>query len=420
MQQLLLLLLMVFIILVFIEVGLIFLLKMTKKKHNEEDDDFIEDGTIIPEKTKNRIEDYGRFNGVLKRSDIFNFLGFDKIENNMIVRKNGEQYVMVMECSGVNYYLRSQAEKDSVELGFLDFLSALKFPIQLYIQTRKLDFTDILKEYNEKINLIVEDINRIQRKIQEAREEGKSRYEIEKLLYLQKNKQNLLEYAKDSIRNTELINTDKHSLQKKNYIVVSYYKSELGSKIEGLSEEEKADIIFNELNTRCYTLAAALRSSNVTATVLNSEGLLELLFNAFNREEVETVDLKQHLFENQYTLYTKTEDVIERQKKQILKDILEQGDDLAYQSFIEAKKQKEQELLELKLTKSKKIKQKAHETVDANRQTLDTMGKDMYERMNKIIDNAEIIDDDETKKYRQEKQKQKEEQEKIRKEITEI
>lgn len=338
----------------------------------------------------------------------------------MIVRKNGEQYVMVMECSGVNYYLRSQAEKDSVELGFLDFLSALKFPIQLYIQTRKLDFTDILKEYNEKINLIVEDINRIQRKIQEAREEGKSRYEIEKLLYLQKNKQNLLEYAKDSIRNTELINTDKHSLQKKNYIVVSYYKSELGSKIEGLSEEEKVDIIFNELNTRCYTLAAALRSSNVTATVLNSEGLLELLFNAFNREEVETVDLKQHLFENQYTLYTKTEDVIERQKKQILKDILEQGDDLAYQSFIEAKKQKEQELLELKLTKSKKIKQKAHETVDANRQTLDTMGKDMYERMNKIIDDAEIIDDEETKKYRKEKQKQKEEQEKIRKEITEI
>ena len=420
MQQLLLLLLMVFIFLVFLEVGLIFLLKVTKKKHNEDEEDFIEDSIIKTEKTKNTIEDYGRFNGVLKRSDIFNFLGFDKIENNMIVRKNGEQYVMVMECSGVNYYLRSQAEKDSVELGFLDFLSALKFPIQLYIQTRKLDFTDILKEYNEKINLIVEDIKAIQIKIQDAREEGKSRYEIEKLLYLQKNKQNLLEYAKDSIRNTELINTDKHSLQKKNYIVVSYYKSELGSKLDGLSEEEKIDIIFNELNTRCYTLAAALRSSNVTATVLNSEGLLELLFNAFNREEVETVDLKQHLGENQYTLYTKTEDVIERQKKQILKDILEQGDDLAYQSFIEAKKQKEQELLELKLTKGKKIKQKAHETVDANRQTLDTMGKDMYDRMNKIIDGAEIIDDDETKKYRQEKQKQKEEQEKIRKEITEI
>lgn len=36
---------------------------------------------------------------------------FDKIEDNMIVQKNGKRYLMVVECQGINYDLMSRMEK---------------------------------------------------------------------------------------------------------------------------------------------------------------------------------------------------------------------------------------------------------------------------------------------------------------------
>lgn len=42
---------------------------------------------------------------------IFSFMEFDKIEDNMIVRKNGNKFIMVIECQGINYDLMSGLEK---------------------------------------------------------------------------------------------------------------------------------------------------------------------------------------------------------------------------------------------------------------------------------------------------------------------
>ena len=33
---------------------------------------------------------------------VFDFMEFDKIEDNMIITKNGVKYIMVVECQGVN------------------------------------------------------------------------------------------------------------------------------------------------------------------------------------------------------------------------------------------------------------------------------------------------------------------------------
>ena len=39
----------------------------------------------------------------------------------MIIRKNRTQYVMVVQCQGVNYDLLSEKEKIAVEEGFVHF-----------------------------------------------------------------------------------------------------------------------------------------------------------------------------------------------------------------------------------------------------------------------------------------------------------
>ena len=37
------------------------------------------------------------------KESIFNFMEFDKIEDNMIVQKDGKRFLMVIECQGINY-----------------------------------------------------------------------------------------------------------------------------------------------------------------------------------------------------------------------------------------------------------------------------------------------------------------------------
>ena len=39
------------------------------------------------------------------KQSIFNFMNFDKIEDNMIVKKERQKYLMVIECQGINYDL---------------------------------------------------------------------------------------------------------------------------------------------------------------------------------------------------------------------------------------------------------------------------------------------------------------------------
>ena len=93
-------------------------------------------------------------------NSIYQFMEFDSISNNMIIRKNRTHYTMVIQCNGVNYDLMSEAEKISVEEGFVQFLNILRFPIQLYVQTRSLNLRDIIEEYKKRVDAIAADIDK--------------------------------------------------------------------------------------------------------------------------------------------------------------------------------------------------------------------------------------------------------------------
>ena len=101
-------------------------------------------------------------------ASVMDFMEFDTVEDNMIVQKDGNKYIMVLECQGINYDLMSEVEKNSVEEGFIQLLNTLRFPIQLYIQTRSLNLRDILDEYKNKIKEIQRQIEHLDIKIKEA------------------------------------------------------------------------------------------------------------------------------------------------------------------------------------------------------------------------------------------------------------
>ena len=311
---------------------------------------------------------------------IYKFLEFDEVLDNMIVRKGRKQYVMVIECKGINYDLLSEDEKNAVESGFIEFLNTLRYSIQLYVQTRKLNFEDLINNYHEKIHDVDNQISRLNAQIENAKRNGNKEL-VSKLEFEKKRKQNILEYGESITDYTEKLSESKNILQQKTYIIISYYTSEFGD-TSTYSNDEIDDIAFSELYTRAQTLIRALASAEVTGRVLNSEELMELLYIAYNREQSEIYTLRNALNSEYDKLYSTARDVFEEKKNRINRQIEADAAKLASKSIIDADK----ETME-KRKKEQQIKQKALEMVEEYKED---MSKPLYEATKQKIQNANV------------------------------
>ncbi len=65
----------------------------------------------------------------------------------MIMRNKGLRGVLMV--SSINFALKPQEEKDAVIYLFQDFLNSLDFPMQIYVQSRKLNITGYLDQLEE-------------------------------------------------------------------------------------------------------------------------------------------------------------------------------------------------------------------------------------------------------------------------------
>ena len=85
------------------------------------------------------------------REDVFKFMEFDKILDDMIVQENGTKFSMVVQCKGINYDLMSEVEQLAVEEGFITFLNTLRYPIQIYVQAQNIDLKKSIKLYSDRV-----------------------------------------------------------------------------------------------------------------------------------------------------------------------------------------------------------------------------------------------------------------------------
>ena len=228
------------------------------------------------------------------KKSIFNFLQFDKIEDNMIVQDNGQKYLMVIECEGVNYDLMSKVEKTAVEAGFVQFLNTLRYPIQLYVQTRAVNIGESIQNYRAKLAITKKELDNKQmeyNRILKSEDYNEKEAEIvrRELIRIK----NLYEYGQDVVNDIQKTSSNKNVLRKHYYIVVPYYTAEIGTDL--LAEEEKRNMIFSELYTRCQSLIRALFSCEMKCRILNSTELVELLYIAYNRDDAETYSVEKAL-----------------------------------------------------------------------------------------------------------------------------
>lgn len=364
---------MILAILVFIILGLIaayfLVIYLNNKKLEKEEEEAL-----------GISDEYKDFNG-MPRESIYKFMEFDEVKDSMIIRKNRTQYVMILQCSGVNYDLMSEEEKIAVEEGFVQFLNTLRFPIQLYVQTRSLNLKDIVDEYKQKVSAMAQDIEKVNARIKTAKETKNERL-LQKLQFEKGRKERVLDYGMDIAEYVSRMSLNKNVLQQRTYLILSYYASETGATAD-TPQEEIDGMCFSELYTRAQTAIRSLQASEVGSRILSSEEIAELLYIAYNRDDSEILQFTKALDAQYDALYSSGKDVLEKKQAKLDEEINSAAIELATESIVRADKYKQLE----ELKKEQQIKDKANELVDQYKGQMD---KVTYEGAKKEIKKAKI------------------------------
>lgn len=317
--------LMTMIVILFVLVVVYFVLKarMDKPQKKEKEKGRKEE---IKEKKSENIS--------YNKQSIFSFLEFDRIEDNMIVRKKGNKFLMVIECQGINYDLMSGIEKNSVEQGFLQFLNTLRYPIQIYVQTRTVNLESGIIKYKERVNKIKDRL--MQKQMEYARKEGLgySREELEKAKLEVTRERNLYEYGVDIINNTEKMSLNKNILRKHYYVIIDYVPEDVN--LADFGKDEISSMAFSELYTKAQSIINALGVCGVNGKILDSNELAELLYIAYNRDEAEIYELDKALNAGYDELYSTAPDVLDKRMKEIDKKIEIEANKVANEAVMEA------------------------------------------------------------------------------------
>ena len=272
--------------------------KMQLKKSKEQDSN----PTVQKENSKTMVAK------TYNKESILNFMEFDKIQDNMIVQKNGTKYLMIIQCQGINYDLMSQEEKMGVEQGFQQFLNTLRHPVQLYVQTRTVNLEGSLQNYRIKLKEIEEKLNKTKLEYERMIQTGNySEEELSKYFREVTKQSNMYEYAKDIIASTETMSQNKNVLNKQYYVVVPYYAEDLIG--NNMDKEEMKSMSFSELYNRSQSIIRTLSICGINSRILTSDELVELLYMAYNRDETEIFGLDKIRSAKYDELYSTAEDV---------------------------------------------------------------------------------------------------------------
>ena len=304
---------------------------------------------------------------------IFDFMEFDKIEDNMIITKNGTKYVMVVECQGVNYDLMSEVEKNAVEEGFIQFLNTLRHPIQIYTQTRTINLENSIQTYKAKVNEIEAELEKQRMKYEQmVNSDLYTEEQLHAAFFELTKATNLYEYGKDIIYTTEKMSLNRNVLNQKYYVVIPYYPEELGE--NNFDKKEITNLAFSELYTRAQSIIRTLSVCGVNGKVLNSDALADLLYVAYNRDDAEIYGVDKAIQAGYDELYSTAPDVIDKKIKALNEKIEKEAFEKANRTVLEAKSEKEKALEQKEESMENLIDKMAKMIIEQNKHIV---GKDV-------------------------------------------
>ena len=336
--------------------------------------------------------------GAYTKLSIFDFMQFDKVEDNMIIQDNGARYLMVVECEGVNYDLMSGVEKTAVEAGFVQFLNSLRYTIQIYTQTRTVNIEESILNYRRQVDEISKALESKTRSHKALLQSGTATdKQLEDSSLEIKRLQNMYDYGLDIINNIEKSSQNKNVLRKHYYIIVPYYSSEIDNEL--LDNEEKRNMIFAELYTRAQSIIRTLYACSMKCKILNSYEIADLLYMAYNRDEAETYGIDKALRAGYTELYTTAPDIIDKKIKELDKKIEEDGLKLAVETVDRVRSEKEKRLAKKEKNFDELVLEMAKELIKENEKTIGTeTSKEAIETLEETKEKGGKSNGQETKK----------------------
>jgi hypothetical protein len=203
-----------------------------------------------------------------------NFLKLQEIREDTIIMSDGTLRA-VLTVSSTNFDLKSQEEQNALIYSYQRFLNSLEFRIQILMQSRKMDIAD----YTDKLKRMMD-------------------RQTNELLRMQTG-----EYI-------EFINrlVDSANVMNKNFYVIIPYDMTItpaggtsffskifgGNKTKEISNREQAFIDYRkQLDERVGSVSNNLASSGMRVVRLNTQQLIELVYNSYNFGAGPAIDASQ-------------------------------------------------------------------------------------------------------------------------------
>ncbi len=191
------------------------------------------------------------------------YIDIAEIHDDTVILKDNT-LVAVLLVSSINFALKSEEEQNAIIQAYISFINSLSFPVQIVIQSRRLNIDDYLEQLKKK-----------------EKEQTNELLKIQIADYI--------DYIKELIELGDI-------MTRRFYVVVSYHTQE-GTKRQGLigkiinsfkvvkvigMKREQFLKYRQELDRRVNAVQSALASMTLNSQRLDTQSLIELYYNSYN------------------------------------------------------------------------------------------------------------------------------------------
>jgi len=190
------------------------------------------------------------------------YLDIAEIKDDVVVMRDGTLRAVLL-VSSINFALKSEEEQEAIVSSYVGFLNNIGFPVQIVIQSRKLNIEAYLEELKQK-----------------------EKEQMNELLKIQTHE--YIQYIKELVSMGDI-------MSKNFYVVIPY--NPLSDRHKGFFSSvqevfkpatlvrmkgKRFDRHKIELNRRIESIAGGLASAGLKTVQLDTQGLIELYYNTYN------------------------------------------------------------------------------------------------------------------------------------------
>jgi len=195
------------------------------------------------------------------------YLDIAEIRDGAVVMRDGSMRAVLL-VSSINFALKSEEEQEATIQSYVSFLNYLDHPLQIVVQSRKLNIEKYLNDLSEREKKQTNELLRMQT----------ADYQ---------------QFVKELVELGEI-------MSKRFYVIVPYspgadktksFLDRLAAIFSPLSslhlKEKKFRELKQELDKRTETVLSGLTNMGLSAVVLDTQALIELYYNSYNPEVAE-------------------------------------------------------------------------------------------------------------------------------------